>query len=1654
MAEKVEIDIPGVGLIEAKNAATEATLLEILDVLRGTQKDNNKNADKTQKSNKQNSGPAPQGGGGGGGGIGDLMKGAAGASKGLNLLNNAGKAAGIGMNVLGRSAGMAVGGVGKLAGGAVIAAGAAFTLGKVAMSAAEGMTNLIQEMAEVGDSTTAAAQTMRHIPIVGGLLAGVFGAVAAASENVVASYQKSASVGATFNGSVEAMSRAAGGAGMTLDQFAGLLAQNGENLAVLGGTTEQGAKQFAQLAKGIQQSGVGADLQRLGFTTEQINGSMAKYIGMMGRSGALQGMTTQQLIASSGEYMKQLDGLAKITGESRQALEDERKAMMAEAKVAAALQHLSAEAQGEMMTYIQSFPKAQRAAVADMLATGNTTTEAAIQFQSLLPGAAAQTMEFSRQIQAGGRISKDTMNQALNNASREAKESARINAERFKYDESIQQQGGAVFELASRKTDAFGQAMGEQAKATEKANLAENLTKAKQKLAEFSNNFQIALANSGALDGLMTVFSSLANLLLSTVVPVFTNYIVPVITNAVVPALQAVFAIATKIASGLSTLLMPAVDAVAAAFGPGSGLGGTVQFIDGLLNAVFPPLAAIVQGVITIFEGLMAGVGFLIGPIDRLFGSFNFLEGGTDTLTKIILTAGDYIGTAFKALGFLLGGVIDVTGSVVRWFGDLIKQSADVSAAFKFIGTAVDMLRTYFSPEGFKAIYASIKEFFTNGISDFIGSFKDAALSMFSGLLQLIGKIPGLGKLADAGKEMEKEIEDRKKAREDAAKERKTEINQLHKAAADAKTERDKKIEQRAATVKQDSKTFSEKKVHLQAMGALNKEEKEAQEKKNEEAKGQDPSVSLANPIQMLKTFAAQQKSAFTQEAKALDDKEKARAEMKAASDEYSKAIEAAGKATTAEEKKAAEDRITAAEARQKKAQEAQEKANEAVTKATERMKLAKEGKDPGAVAEGKPKEEKKTETGKPEAAKPATSEPAKPQGAGAPQAAMPAINQDVQKNLELVKAALQKQGMTDPKYIAATLGNVMKETGGKSISENMDYSKTSNERIKKIFGSRAAGKTDQELDAIKKDPKQMGEMMYGSGTKMGQQMGNTEPGDGWKYRGRGFIQLTGKSNYAAASKAIYGDNRLVDNPDLVNDPAVAAEVSAWYMKKGQARMATSLGIDTKNMSQDQANLLATSQIAGGDIRKKGAIGQELSGKVDKFASSGQIQAIAGAAGGPATATATAKPPSAATPTTAAEANKARADAAATDPRRTDKPAEAKPPTAVGTNVPPKVDETQTPQSAMQTLIKDGIMPTTIAFQNLVKNGITPMLTGVQVKADKLDKGTVKPEDSLKPGEELMKSLPKVAETMAASTRSIADTAKLPQTIDTGAFEQTLAASTRSIADTAKLPQTPDQSLAIKEALTATASNIFAGSTEMISGFKTTAIDLSSSLINGLDFTTSDLMSSLTTSFQDGLSSSLDLFNTEFSNNFEIVGEVFESTFDKLDPFTENILSAAGHISDAENNIAENQKNIALAQNELADADITDDRREQLNDFIQAAQENIGMQQSSIAYNKDSIDTNIMARAESPRSEIIAQKEKEMQDKIAMEQQQAEIREKLKNEEMVAMSNSANSQNMASGDSSDLNTALRELIAINKRTADLNEKQLSVQSSLSGDLFA
>jgi putative chitinase len=65
----------------------------------------------------------------------------------------------------------------------------------------------------------------------------------------------------------------------------------------------------------------------------------------------------------------------------------------------------------------------------------------------------------------------------------------------------------------------------------------------------------------------------------------------------------------------------------------------------------------------------------------------------------------------------------------------------------------------------------------------------------------------------------------------------------------------------------------------------------------------------------------------------------------------------------------------------------------------------------------------------------------------------------------------------------------------------------------------------------------------------LAKRLGNTPEadGDGQKYRGRGLIQITGHDNYLACSKALFGDDRLLRTPELLEQAEWACKSAAWY---------------------------------------------------------------------------------------------------------------------------------------------------------------------------------------------------------------------------------------------------------------------------------------------------------------------------------------------------------------------------------------------------------------------------------------------------------------------------------------------------------------------------
>lgn len=206
------------------------------------------------------------------------------------------------------------------------------------------------------------------------------------------------------------------------------------------------------------------------------------------------------------------------------------------------------------------------------------------------------------------------------------------------------------------------------------------------------------------------------------------------------------------------------------------------------------------------------------------------------------------------------------------------------------------------------------------------------------------------------------------------------------------------------------------------------------------------------------------------------------------------------------------------------------------------------------------------------------------------------------------ISTAMQESGLSNKFAQVALLANIKKESGFKPKSENLKYGGTSNDRIRSIFGKRAARYSDAELNVIKKDEYKMGELMYGKDTRMGQSMGNKEEGDGFKYRGRGFIQLTGKNNYAAYGKQIGVD--LVGNPDLANDPVIAAKIAARFIMTGLKNKI--------NFTDQKSANMAVTKVIGGSLDLSKGYGAEILAKVDRYANelSGGVPAGPGAGSG------------------------------------------------------------------------------------------------------------------------------------------------------------------------------------------------------------------------------------------------------------------------------------------------------------------------------------------------------------------------------------------------------------------------------------------------------
>ena len=178
------------------------------------------------------------------------------------------------------------------------------------------------------------------------------------------------------------------------------------------------------------------------------------------------------------------------------------------------------------------------------------------------------------------------------------------------------------------------------------------------------------------------------------------------------------------------------------------------------------------------------------------------------------------------------------------------------------------------------------------------------------------------------------------------------------------------------------------------------------------------------------------------------------------------------------------------------------------------------------------------------------------------------------EKWLDAIIQTCQEFEINTPQRIAGFLAQTSHESGGYTmLTENLNYRALTLATLWPnrfaVLGPDKKPKKDANgkniptavANSIAGKPELIANLCYSS--RMGN--GPAESGDGWKYRGRGLKQLTGKDNYVRCGRDLGLD--LVGNPDLLLEPMAAARSAGWFWKANNLSSFADVG-DIKGMTK------------------------------------------------------------------------------------------------------------------------------------------------------------------------------------------------------------------------------------------------------------------------------------------------------------------------------------------------------------------------------------------------------------------------------------------------------------------------------------------------------
>jgi len=162
-----------------------------------------------------------------------------------------------------------------------------------------------------------------------------------------------------------------------------------------------------------------------------------------------------------------------------------------------------------------------------------------------------------------------------------------------------------------------------------------------------------------------------------------------------------------------------------------------------------------------------------------------------------------------------------------------------------------------------------------------------------------------------------------------------------------------------------------------------------------------------------------------------------------------------------------------------------------------------------------------------------------------------------------------QRFGIVTPAQQASWIGQCGHECGNfRILEENLNYRAPTLLKLFPKTPKRQWGFTPEEAAAYEKQPQKIANRIYSN------RMGNRDEasGDGWRFRGSGFLQLTGMSNFHHAGQALGAD--FIMQPELVRTPKYAAMTAGWFWQTHKL-----------NQYADSGDILTmTKRINGGTI--------------------------------------------------------------------------------------------------------------------------------------------------------------------------------------------------------------------------------------------------------------------------------------------------------------------------------------------------------------------------------------------------------------------------------------------------------------------------------------